>query len=201
MSIKTTMSAQIANLNALPKWRKYLYGTIALIGIVYLLWSLFWPHFKPSPGFNKMPPAVDTPKVPGPTLAGPVKIIPKGPVKRKFPTAPISEGEEWVDSVDIPSAPHGATVLTKIDTVTGEVTNVTEIKPSPWFAFQRTNTVEVYGMKSTDGDKIEADYIRDVVSIKDATVAIKVGGKVPLESGPKAEGHVGIGVKFKFDWP
>ena len=184
-----------------PPWKIYTIGVILLFIIGYLAWCLWGTvQQKPSENFVKTKPAVEVPKVDGPILKVPLKIVPKKAVEKKFPEAKIKDSEEWLDTAKVPKAPHGGTMLTKIDTVTGETSNEFKTNSSPWFEFQRKNTVEIFGVASTDGNKIEGNLVRDIVSIKDATIAVKAGTNIPLDPGKKLEVHFGVGVKWEFDF-
>jgi hypothetical protein len=142
--------------------------------VIYGLWlAWFRKDATPTDGFTKSIPAVSAPKVDGPIIKPPIKIVPKDPVKKKFPTAQIQDDEEWVDTADIPPAPNGATVLTKIDTVSGEVTNQIQNKKAPWFAFEDNNYV---GVGLDTSKKVDVYYKRDLVRVKD--LHLQVGGQL-----------------------
>lgn len=175
---------------AMPRWKQYTLVCIVLLILVYLAWTI-WGHRPPvhSDGFQPGKPAVDSEKVDGPPLKKPIKVVPKKPVTEKFPNAPIKPSEEWVNTTDVDEAPNGATVLTKIDTETGEVSDVVQMKPAPWFAFERRNTIGVGYEVGTQGAKIPVYYRRDLVRVKDVHLVGEVGGKIALDPAEKSEAH------------
>ena len=131
-------------------------------------------------------------------LKPPVKVVPKKKVAQKYPEAVIIESEEWVDTAKVPPAPNGAVVLTKIDTVTGEVTSQVEINKAPWFAFERNNTLGVGYEMGTQGAKIPIYYRRDVLRIKDIHLLAEVGAKIAVSPTEKSEAHGAVLAEWRF---
>jgi hexokinase len=143
-----------------------------------------------------MKPAVSGKKKPGPQVG--IQIVPKPPVKDEFPDAIIAELEEWIDTAEVPPAPNGATVLTKIDTTTGETSNQIEMKPPPWFALERGNTLGAGYEIGSQGTKIPLYYRRDILRVKDVHLIGEIGGKIALDPAEKSEGHAAALVEFRF---
>lgn len=188
-----------SRIGAIPEWRLTLYGVFFLAAAGYLAWSIWGPRPQQHvEGFKPTKPAVATAKVPGPVVKAPIKIVPKKDVAAKYPEAPITNSEEWVDTVDVPPAKNGAVVLTKIETQTGEVTNIIEMKPAPWFALERTNIIGAAIDVGTRGQKVSGYYKRDIFRIKDAYFQLKpieviapLGGtsdeRIEIKTGAAAE--------------
>jgi hypothetical protein len=182
---------------AIPQVRRYGYGLLILVVLAYLIWAKWFQTAPLSPdAWVKPKPAVNAPKVAGPKVG--VKKVPKKPVTIKFPDAPIrgdengdgQDEEEWVDTVDIPPAPNGATALTKIDVNTGEVTNVIKAKPSPLFAFESTNYLGIGLEQHIDGQqKGKVYYKRDLARSKDVHFQMGVTGKA---SRPTNDNKLGL---------
>jgi len=166
-----------------------------VLGLVYLGWCVFSDrpptntagYFIPKPAVNATKTQYTRPITP--------RLLPKSAVVRKFPQAPITESEEWLDSADIPPAPNGATVLTKIDTVTGESTTEVEIKPAPWLAFERTNYLGIGAEIGTDGTKYKAYYKRDVFRVKDLHLQVEAGVRAGQQG---AEAYAGVNAEWRF---
>lgn len=192
------MSVPEIQWNKLP-W-KLCSGIAALLFIiVYLAWSL-WGARPPTPGqgFQPTKPAVSADKVPGPVIKPPIKVVPKKKVAQKYPEAVITDSEEWVDTVKVPQAPNGAVVLTKIDTVTGEITNQVKINKPPWFAFERNNTLGAGYEIGTQGAKIPIYYRRDVLRVKDIHLLAEVGAKIALSPVEQSEVHGAVLAEWRF---
>lgn len=164
---------------------------------LYAIWMI-WFRLPDTPenGFITTKPAVSTPKVDGPIIKPPVKIVPKKKVESKFPAAQIADDEEWVDTADIPPAPNGATILTKIDTITGDVTNQVQNKKAPWFAFEDNNYVGVGFEQHVGGNQFgKIYYKRDLVRIKDVHVQAEVQGKAGTGD---IQGFIGANIEIRF---
>ena len=190
---------EILKFRQAPKWRQYVIGAIIVFGLIYGVWTLWgYRPQKPSDGYKPTTPLIDTPKVDGPTLQVPVKIIPAAVVKKKLPRATKRDSQEWVDTADIPPAPNGAKVVTKIDTITGETTNDVEINSAPWFAFERGNTVGAAYEAGTQGNKAAVYYKRDVLRIKDVHVVGEAGAKIALDPMEKSEAYGRVGLEWRF---
>jgi hypothetical protein len=188
-----------------PRWQLFtLLGLVAFL-LAYVLWLTFGSVTQThSQGFVATKHAISTVKVAGPVLKVPMKIIPRKAVRKKFPEAPdLPDDEEYVDDPVIPPAPNGGTVLTKVNETTGEVSSTFEAKAAPWFAFRRDNHIEAFAMVSNNGPHVAVDAVRDIFSVKEAVVAIKAGGRIPLDSSPRnePEWHAGAGVKYNFQLP
>ena len=180
-------------------WKVYAGIAVLLFIIVYLAWSI-WGARPPTPGqgFQPTKPAVSAEKVPGPVVKQPIKIVPKKEVAKKYSEAVITESEEWVDTAEIPPAPNGAVVLTKIDTVTGEVTNQVEINKAPWFSFERNNTLGAGYETGTQGAKIPVYYRRDILRVKDIHLLAEVGAKISLTPTEQSEVHGAVLAEWRF---
>lgn len=181
-----------------PPWRQYLIAFCILFGAVYFAWSVFWRPALTPEGFTPAKPAVPATKEDGPVIKVPIKVVPAKAVKRKFPMSVKKESEEWVDTAEVPPAPNGAVVLTKIDTVTGESTSEVALKAAPWFAFERNNTLGAGYEVGTQGTKIPVYYRRDVLRVKDVHLIGEVGGKLALDPTEKSEAYGKIGVEWRF---
>lgn len=187
-------------------------GSVLVLVLAYLGWSLLGSRGQqPGDGFKPTEQAVDTPKVAGPALTVPLRVMSKQAVKAKLPGADLdgdgasddaddaAEGKtEVVDTGIIPPAPHGATTVTIIDKTTGEVTTQAKINEAPWFQFRRTNILEVGADVGSKGRRAAGEYSREIFSVKDAVLVGKVGGKAPLE--PKADGEWYVGARIKYSW-
>lgn len=188
----------IQQIAAIPRARLYAYGAAAAFAILYLGWSLWGKRpQEPSQGFVKTEPAVNLPKVPGPVLTVPLKIVPKAGVEREFPEAHIEEAEEVIDTADVPPAPNGATSITTINTKTGEASTQIKIKEAPWFAFERTNYAGAGIEQHFTGElKAKAYYKRDILRIKD----VHLQGELQIKTSTKkeTEGFAGINVEYRF---
>ena len=170
-----------------------------LLLLAYLCWVLWvQPKQTPTDGFVTPPQAVPGGKVPGPTIKPPVKIIPKPAVKKKFPEAQIANDEEWVDSAEVPPAPNGAVVLTKIDTITGDVTTQIENKKAPWLAFESTNYIGV-GVEFHPGGEQDGKlyYKRDLLRVKDIHLQGAVQGKIN-RTLDKGAAFIGANLELRF---
>lgn len=197
--LKADLQAFKTRVRAIPEWRLTLYVVFFACFVGYLAWSIWGPRPQQHvEGFKPAKPAVSAAKVPGPIVKVPVKIVPKKDVEAKYPEAPITDSEEWVDTVDVPPTKNGAVVLTKIETQTGEVTNLIEMKPAPWFALERTNIIGAAIDVGTRGQKVSGYYKRDIFRIKDAYLQLKpieiiapLGGtsdeRIEIKTGAAAE--------------
>jgi hypothetical protein len=181
-----------------PKWRLITLVVLALCAAGYLCWSLVHTP-TPKPGAITHPaPAVTAPKVVGPMLQVPLRVVPKAAVQRKFPQiGPISPREEVVDTADIPAMENGGSTLTFTNITTGLSSTVFIPKPAPWFALESRNTLGAGYEKSTEGDRVPIYYRRDLVRIKNLHVLGELGGKIPVGPG-KLEGHAGAYVEWRF---
>lgn len=165
--------------------------------IVYTAWMTFF-RIPPTPttAFIPSKPSVTTPKVEGVTIKTPIKIVPKTAVIKKHPAAQIKDDEEWVDTVDFPPAPNGAVVLTKIDTLSGEVTNQIQNKKAPWFSFEDNNYIGI-GAEQHIGDQqyYKIYYKRDLVRIKDVHLQFDSEAKA---GNSDIQGFVGVNIELRF---
>ena len=185
--------------NAQP-WERYALLGGLLFVLVYLLWSVFHKPVSTAQVFTSTKPAISAPKVPGPIVTVPIKKVDKAKVKKKFPEYHEADADEdeVVDTSDVGPSPNGVTVITKIDTKTGEVSSSTEPKKAPWFAFENNNTLGAGVIASTDGGEfVPVYYKRDIVRVKNVHVLVETGVKVPL-SGGKFEAHGGAFAEYRF---
>lgn len=184
----------------LPKIYLYFYGVGVLIGLVYFGWSVFGHRPQaPSAGFVAAKPAVSAVKVPGPVVKVPVKVIPKKKVTQKYPEAQIADSEEWVDTAEVPEAPNGAVVLTKIDPGTGDVTNQVETKPAPLFAFERNNTLGAGYEIGTQGPRVPVYYRRDILRVKDVHLQAEIGGRIDVQNpATKSDPYFAVHIEGRF---
>lgn len=169
--------------------------------IIYLLWSIYGSSpQQPKAGFVPAPPAVTTPKVPGPKLTVPLMIVPKAAVKRKYPDAHIDDPDDQViDTADIGPAPDGATTITTMNTNTGTAHTEVKIKPAPWFALERQNYLGIgYEMHLNGDQKAKVYFKRDLLRIKDIHLQGETVLKVPLAGTAKTVGFVGGNIEYRF---
>lgn len=183
-------------------WRRYVYGAILVIVVIYLAWSQWGARpQQPGDGFVPAKPAVSTPKVDGPVLKAPLKIVPKAAVKRKFPEAHIDEPDtEVIDTADIDPAPNGAVTITTIDTKTGEAKTEVKTKESPWFALERQNYLGLGYELHVDGrQKVKVYVKRDLFRVKDIHAQADAQVRAPINGGSGGiEGYVGGNVEYRF---
>jgi hypothetical protein len=199
------MDNTVATVKAAPPWKLYAIGAVLVLVIIYLAWAMWGKRpQKPADGFIDMKPVVKEPKVAGPTVA--VKKVPKKAVANKFPNAPIKgdedgdgqDEEEWVNTSDVPVAPNGGTVLTKIDVKTGEVTDSFQANKAPWFAFERNNTVGAGYELGSQGTKIPVYYRRDFIRVKDIHVVGEIGAKLALDPKYDSEAYGRAGLEYRW---
>ena len=186
-----------ASVKEAPQWKLIVVAICALCAVGYLFWSLV--HIPvPKPGvFTQAAPVVTVPKVAGPTLAVPLRVVPKAAVRKALPSLVIPEGDEVIDTADIPAMPNGVQTITFMDISTGEATTQYTPKPAPWFALEDRNTLGAGYEASTDGARVPVYYRRDVLRVKDLHLVGEVGGKIPLGPG-KTEGHAGAYAEWRF---
>ena len=181
-------------------WSKNVVIAAVIGGILvvsYFAWSV-WGH-RPAVsdnGFQKAAPAVEVPKVPGPTVQ--IKVVPKAVVRKKFPDAHIDSQDEVIDTAEIESAPNGATAITTISPVTGEATTRVKAKDAPWFALERDNFIGVGYEVGTLGSRVPVYYRRAILRVKDAHLIAEVGGKIAMDPREKSEAHAGAILEVRF---
>ena len=179
------------------KWKLMVVAACALCAAGYLCWSLV-PTPTPKPAaFIRPAPAVTAPKVAGPRLNVPLRVVPKDAVRKALPGLTIPQGSEVVDTADIAAAPDGVQTVTFLNLSTGEATTSYTPKPAPWFALERRNTLGTGYETSTDGTRVPVYYRRDLVRVKDVHLVGEVGGKIPVGTG-KLEGHAGAYAEWRF---
>jgi hypothetical protein len=173
---------------------------VFVVGIVvYLAWSIYGKQPQPpSAGFVTPPPAVSQPKVNGPVLKVPLKIVPKQKVQDKFPGAHTDGPIEVVDTADIPALPNGGTGITTINTDTGATQTEIKANTAPWLSLERQNYIGVgYELHPVAGGAVKAYYKRDLIRVKDIHLQGEVSVKAPL-SGGAIEGWIGGNVELRF---
>lgn len=185
---------------AVPLWKRIAGGIGVLFLVVYLIWCIFVPKVKPDTStFTETKPAVTVQKVDGPTLKVPIKVVPKDAVKKKYPQATISEGQEVIDTATIPPAENGGTTITTITTSTGEANTNFKPNASPLFAFENKNYIGGGASIGTRGTQAELYYKRDLLRVKDLHLQGKVEGIVPIDNATRTpEGKAGIYVEWRF---
>ena len=180
-----------------PPWKLIVVAACALCVVGYLFWCLVHIPVPKPDVFTKAAPAVMAPKVAGPTLAVPLKVVPKAAVRKALPSLVIPEGDEVIDTADIPPMPNGVKAVTFMDVSTGEATTQYTPKPAPWFALEDRNTVGAGYEASTEGSRVPIYYRRDILRVKDLHLVGEVGGKIPVGAG-KVEGHAGAYAEWRF---
>ena len=173
-------------------------AVLALCVAGYLCWSLVHTPI-PKPGVITHPaPAVTAPKVAGPLLKVPLRVIPKPAIERKFPQiGTIVADEEAVDSAEIPATVNGGSTVTFTNMSTGLSTTVFIPKVAPWFALEDRNTLGAGYERSSEGTRVPVYYRRDLARAKDLHLLAEVGGKIPVDGG-KIEKHIGAYVEWRF---
>lgn len=181
-----------------PKWRMIVLAVLALCAAGYLCWSLVHTP-TPKPGVVTLPaPAVTAPKVAGPIMKAPLRIVPKPAVERKFPQiGSIAPNEEVVDTAEIPATDNGGSTITFTNITTGLSSTVFIPKPAPWFALEDRNTLGAGYETSTEGTRVPVYYRRDLVRVKNLHLLGEIGGKIPVGPG-KLEGHAGAYAEWRF---
>lgn len=182
----------------LPLLRKYyLHIALAVVVLTYTTWSVFSKHpQQPSAGFVVAKPAIAPPKVDGPVLKAPLKIVPKKKVKEKFPEAHIADDEEVIDTANIDELPDGGTAIITI-APNGETRTEIKAKETPWFAFERKNYLGVGYELHPTGQAVKAYYKRDLLRIKDIHIQGEAQVKMPLTIN-SPEAFIGGNVEYRF---
>jgi len=199
-SINDFVTTQVNNVKVMSLTKKIIYGSLLLLGISYLVWS-FIPKAAPNyKEFAVTKPAVSVPKTTGPMLQVPLKVVPKSAVRKAFPTEPIEDQEEVVDTAKIPPAPNGGTTISKIDTTTGDTKTDFKPSPPPLLAFENQNYLGGGVEYHVTGEvKAKIYYKRDVVRSKDVHLQVEVQGKMPISGTTgKAELFVGPNLEWRF---
>lgn len=188
----------------IPMSRFIIYIGCLVAGIIYLGWS-FWPKEKIGAKEFQIPNQArglaKIPKIDGPLLTVPVKIIPKAAVNKLYPDAKVATNEEVVNSADIPASDNGHTMIDTIDKETGEVHSQIKEKKAPWFALQNKNAIGLGAEQYINGtQKAKLYYRRDLLRIKDIYIAGELSGKLPLSGGndTKIEGSIGVYTEWRF---
>jgi hypothetical protein len=181
-----------------PKWKLIVAAICVCCVAGYLCWSLVHTP-APKPGAIIHPaPAVTAPKVEGPMLKVPLRVVPKPDVLRKFPQiGTIAPALEVVDTAIIPATDNGGSTITFTNVTTGLSSTVFIPKAAPWFALESRNTLGVGYEAATSGTRVPVYYRRDLVRVKDLHLVGEVGGKIPLGVG-KIEGHAGAYAEWRF---
>lgn len=199
--IMTAVKAESGKIMSGPNWRQYAVLALVLIILVYLLWSMFHKKPEPTKVFTAAIPAVNAPKVAGPALQQPIRIIEKHYIQEKFPEYHGADDpkDQVVDTIKVPVSDNGATVISKVDTATGEVTSQIEQKAAPWFQFEDKNYLgAAYRLTSNGGKSVPFWYKRDIAQIKGVFIQIEAGGKIPLDATDKVEAHIQAGAEYRW---
>lgn len=180
----------------LPPWRRYLIALVALLVIIYLIWS-FWPRKTiPAGVMTQAKPAIKQEKI---TVQGPqvIRVIEKQVVYKQLPTVQIAPSEQVLDTAIIPAAPNGAITVTTIDQQTGEARTQYELKKAPWFALERGNELGLsYGLTTEGRQTACVHYRRDLFRVKDVHISGQVA--VDTEFGGEAKGRALIQANWRF---
>jgi hypothetical protein len=190
------------NLYMIPVWRRRLYTGLVVISVVYVGWSFYHQPPLPEGVFHQPVAAVDTPKIPGPVLQVPIKIIPKAVIKKEYPEyhAADSPVVEVVDTAVIPPSENGGTTITHVDTSTGDVVTSYEPEKAPWFAPQDKNYLGIsVGGSTSDGMIGRGYYKRDILRVKD--VFLQVEGDVMVRPDAPTRQVEGVAwVNAEYRW-
>jgi hypothetical protein len=183
--------------------------TYAIVAAVVssLAW-LGWYTFRPAPAaaparFVAAMPAHQVggvAKVPGPTIAAPLKVVPKAVVKRKLPYLPLAESEEVIDTAEIPKVPYGAVSITKID-LDGTATTFVQANERPFFEFLAEKELGLGMDVNTRGEKVAVVEGRLVpLRIGPAHMAIRAEADfTPDATRNNIEGRLGVRLFGRFD--
>jgi hypothetical protein len=190
---------------AIPLWRKLIYGAALLFILAWLGWYLFWPEPATAPQtFAKAMPAHQVGgvmKVPGPTIAAPLKVIPRAVVRKQLPDLPLADDEEVIDTAEVPKAPYGAVTVTKIDPA-GLATTYVKANERPAFEFMKETEIGGGMDLNTHGEKVIVLEGRFVpLRIGSAHLAIKAEGDFIPDAvkGRTIDGRIGVRLFGRFD--
>lgn len=190
---------------AIPLWRKLIYGAALLLILAWLGWYLFWPEPAAAPrAFARAMPAHQVGgvvKVPGPTIAAPLKVIPKAVVRKELPDLPLNDDEEVIDTAEVPKAPYGAVTVTKIDP-DGMATTYVKANDRPFAEFMKEKELGGGMDINTRGEKVIVLEGRFVpLRIGPAHLAIKVEGDFIPDAvkGRSVDGRIGLRLFGRFD--
>jgi len=180
-------------IKGVPKWKVIGIAALVLFAASYLVWS-FVHTPSPKAGAVILPaPAITVPKVEGPTLKVPLKVVPPKAVEKKFPTIGTTPPDKPViDTAKIPQTENGGSTVTSLDLVTGEASTVFVPDPAPWFAFEDKNAVGIAYLWTSQGTTGAAYYRRDLFRVKDIHVTgiagiMAVDGRVGVGAGVTGE--------------
>lgn len=195
--LRQRITAAEQRIAGIPRRRLIVYAVIAGLGLIYLAWS-FWPRSTPATGFVAAKPAVSAPKIDGPTVTVPLKIVPKKKVQQQFPSANVGgDDTEVIDTADIPNAPNGVTTITTINTQTGEAQTQYQAKEAPWFALERQNYIGLgYGVATGGKTALRGYYKRDLVRVKDIHLQGELAATV--RDDRTAEGTAFVNLEWRF---
>lgn len=181
----------------IPRWRIYLYAALVVAGLAYLAWSIWGPR-PPAPGQTitaqtapavaKMPQKVITPRKVV-VIADPVRAT----EKLKIP--PPQRNEEVQTAVVVPQTRYGGTATVFLNSSTGQSRTVIRANESPWFRFERENRAGVEVGIGSHGRYYQADYQRDILSVK----GVVVSGRAAVVSYPD-ETSWSAGVRAEYRW-
>lgn len=192
---------KVEAIKAGPKWRLYALVAVLAFCAAYLMWAMLkTPPAKPGE-FSEANPAVVTPKIEGPVVSVPIKVIPKEQVKKKYPQYNKADEKKDVviDSANIPPMENGVVTITKLDTTTGEASTSFEPKKSPLFAFSDKNYIGAGYRLSSEGASIPVYWKRDIFQVKGLHFQTEIGGRVPVNGNEKGEVHISGNVEYRFN--
>lgn len=160
----------------IPKKHLIIYIVLGISGVIYLVWSIWGPR-PPAPGQTITAPTAKVVKdMPQKVITSRVKVI-ADPVRaaEKLKIDPPQVHEELQTAVVVPQSRYGATSTTFLNTSTGQSRTVIKANESPWFRFERGNTIGAGVGINRDGRYATIDYQRDILSVKGIVLAGKVG--------------------------
>lgn len=166
------------------------FGIVGALGIVSVIGLMF---YKPSVT-DEYHPVHITPQVADitptatPIKSGTVKVI-KGGAKRL--KVPVTETEEVQQSSVIESSDHTNTIITVLDTDTGESRTVVREEPLPWLAWDKHGEAGMYAGVGNQGPTVRLEARHGIAQIKAVHVGVIGSIDKPISGNPSA--FVGVG--------
>lgn len=126
----------------LPAWAAQALMPLVLLAGVLIAALLVWQHYAPGKWLTAAPSVDATPRVPV-QIEAPLKVYPQSvKPKLKLPPAYNDKSKAVVAATET----KAETVITIVDTTTGEVETLVRDKPLPLLAFERHGQVRIdYG--------------------------------------------------------
>lgn len=165
-------------------------GVVGALAIVSVIGLTF---YKPS-ATGEYQPATGSPQVAdiapttAPIKSGTVKVLRGGAKRLKVP---VTETEEVQQSSVIESSDHANTVVTVLDTDTGESRTVVREEPLPWLAWDKHGEAGMYAGFSNQGPTIRLEARQGIAQIKAVHIGLIGSIDKPLSGNTRA--FVGVG--------